>query len=266
MDQRKIKAIFFDVDGTLVGYQSHKINPRDLESLKKLREKGILLFIATGRDLLISRESGVLEPVLPFMTGFVNANGQRCYLSDGTEISYHPLPAEEFIPIRNVCEANHISILYYKGHESFVTELTDHVTIFADYVNIKTPQVRPIDPDYLSPQKICIYASPEEEKRLIRPLMKHSFSARNSEHLIDLIPSGIGKDSGIREVCEWFDISAEETMAFGDGENDIAMMKTAGVSVAMGNADDRVKSTADYVTAVTEEAGITLALEHFGLI
>ena len=266
MDGRKIKAMFFDIDGTLIGYRTHQIHPRDLESLRKLKEKGIKLFIATGRDLLIPIEAQTVENILPLMDGVVNANGQRCYLTDGTEVSYHPLPEEDFRPIRKNCEENHIAILYYIGHDSYVTELTDHVLGFEKHVGIPHPPIRPIAEDLGSPQKICLYASPEDEARFIRPLLKLSTSARNTEHLIDLIPDGIGKDSGIREFCAYFGIRREETMAFGDGENDLSMMTEAGISVAMAIADERVKTAADYVTLSSEEAGITRALEHFGLL
>ena len=96
--------------------------------------------------------------------------------------------------------------------------------------------------------------------------MKHSVSARNSDHLIDVIPAGIGKDNGIREICAYFGLEREETMAFGDGENDISMLKEAGTSIAMGIADEKVRAEADYITGSSEEAGITSALRHYGLI
>ena len=123
-----------------------------------------------------------------------------------------------------------------------------------------------MDRDYTKPQKICLYISPEDEDRLLSGLMDNVDSARNTEHLIDLIPSGVGKDSGIREICAYFGFRPEETMAFGDGENDLSMMAQAGISVAMGNADERVRTSADYVTDTSENAGITQALQHFGLI
>ena len=266
MAETGIKAIFFDVDGTLVGYQTHRINPTDIESLRLLREKGIKLFIATGRDLLIPNEAKIVEPILPLMTGIVNANGQRCLLTDGTEISYHPLCLEDYEPIRKCCEEHHFPILYYYGHNSYITEMSQDVLDFAEYVGIPYPSVRPLDEKQPVPQKICVYLSPADEAAYLKPLMKHSVSARNSDHLIDVIPAGIGKDNGIREICAYFGLEREETMAFGDGENDISMLKEAGTSIAMGIAAEKVRAEADYITGSSEEAGITSALRHYGLI
>lgn len=266
MTAEKIKALFFDVDGTLMGYRTHRIHPMDIESLRKLHERGYKLFIASGRDLYVPAESGVLAPVLPYISGFISANGQRCYLSDGTVISYHPLPAEDFVPILDTCRKNHIAIVYYVGQESFITEFTPHVKAFSEHVNIRIPPIRLPDPDLTEPQKICIYCSPEEEALFLRPLMKHTVPARNSEDLIDLFPRGVGKDSGIREICAHFGFDPKDTMAFGDGENDLSMMAQAGISIAMGNAEEAVKAAADYVTDSSEDGGITKALDHFGLL
>lgn len=266
MEKKTVRALFFDVDGTLVGYQHHRIDPREIESIRALREKGYKLFIATGRDIHARLEALVIEPLLGYMDGFISSNGQNCFLADGTEISSHPLNESDFVPLRECCEANHIAMLYYFGPDSYVTEITDHVLAFEKHIGINIPPVRPMDPELRSISRLCVYASPEDEARLLKPLMNHTLTARNSDHLIDLIPKGVGKDSGIREVCAWLKIPREETMAFGDGENDISMMHEAGISVAMGNADERVKAAADYVTGTSEEAGITQALKHFGLI
>ena len=63
-----------------------------------------------------------------------------------------------------------------------------------------------------------------------------------------------------------FGIRLEETMAFGDGGNDISMLRHAGIGVAMGNAKDDVKVIADYVTASVDDNGIADALKHFGIL
>ena len=83
---------------------------------------------------------------------------------------------------------------------------------------------------------------------------------------VDIVAPGGGKDRGMDAVLEHFGISLEETMAFGDGENDLPMLRHAHIGVALGNADDFVQSQADYVTDTVDEDGILTALEHFGLL
>ena len=63
-----------------------------------------------------------------------------------------------------------------------------------------------------------------------------------------------------------YGLAADEVMAFGDGENDEAMLKLVGTSVAMGNAVERIKEAADYITACVEEDGISQALRELGLL
>ena len=82
----------------------------------------------------------------------------------------------------------------------------------------------------------------------------------------DVVPAGSSKRIGIDKVIEYFGISLNETMAFGDGGNDIAMLKHAGIGIALGNADDEVKNSADYVTTSVDDDGVVNALKHFGLM
>ena len=73
-------------------------------------------------------------------------------------------------------------------------------------------------------------------------------------------------DYSFDAVIAHFGIKLEETMAFGDGGNDIDMLKHAGIGVAMGNAGDNVKEIADYITTSVDDDGITNALKHFNVI
>ena len=261
-----IRALFFDVDGTLVGLKSHRLNDTDVESLRKLRDKGILLFIATGRDFYIPEEMEALEPVMEFFTGIVDVNGQHVSLMNGEEISFHPIADEDFLPLRQVCEEQHLAMLYRSGNENCISEMTDHVNDYWKWMGLEIPRIRPMDPDIHDVPKLCIHCSPEEEARFLTPLMKHTWTARITQDLVDLIPNGIGKDSGIREICKHFGITTEQTMGFGDGQNDLCMLDVVGIAVAMGNSAENVKAAADYVTGTSEDAGITAALKHFGLI
>jgi len=74
------------------------------------------------------------------------------------------------------------------------------------------------------------------------------------------IAKGTNKATGIDEICKYYGIDISETMAFGDGGNDIAMLKHAGVGVAMGNASDEVKGYADMITDSVDDDGIAKIL------
>lgn len=107
---------------------------------------------------------------------------------------------------------------------------------------------------------------PEREKKLLDDLLDECAVTSWNDTGIDIIPKGGGKSSGISKFMEQYGIDRSEIMAFGDGENDIEMLKFAGIGVAMGNAKDEVKAAADFVTDSVDENGIENALRHFGLI
>ena len=83
---------------------------------------------------------------------------------------------------------------------------------------------------------------------------------------MDLIAKGGGKRTAILRYLELYGIKAEETIAFGDGENDMGMLGLAGIGVAMGNAEEKVKKIADYVTDDIDEDGLANALRQYDLI
>ena len=266
MKTPNIKAMFFDIDGTLACSGEHVIHPDDIESLRHLHSTGLKLFIATGRDLSIPEERVIIDPVLPFFTGFVHMNGQQCFLADQTIISRHPIADEDFLPIQAACEQHRIAMLYCIGPINYLTEDTPAVRRYWKSMGLQTPQIRPMDPDMHNITKLCIHASPDEEERWLKPLLHHTWTARITEDIIDLIPNGIGKSSGLREICSYFSMDPSQTMAFGDGQNDLDLIETAGIGIAMGNAASNVKAAAKFVTLQAKEAGITHALKHFGIL
>ena len=80
----------------------------------------------------------------------------------------------------------------------------------------------------------------------------------------DGIPANGGKSTGIAKVLEHYGIDKSETMAFGDGENDVDMFRAVGTAIAMGNACRSAKEAAHYITDKVDEDGIWNALKHFG--
>ena len=113
--------------------------------------------------------------------------------------------------------------------------------------------------------QLNVFVSEEEEGDFMR-LMPNSKTARWTSHFTDIIPKDGGKNKGIDAIINHFGIKLEETMAFGDGGNDIDMLKHAGIGIAMENARDDVKEIADFITTSVDDDGITNALKHYNVL
>ena len=106
----------------------------------------------------------------------------------------------------------------------------------------------------------------EEEEKEVLPSIPTCEIGRWYPAFADVTAKGDTKQKGIDEIIRHFGIKLEETMSFGDGGNDISMLRHAAIGVAMGQAKEDVKAAADYVTAPIDEDGISKAMKHFGII
>ena len=115
------------------------------------------------------------------------------------------------------------------------------------------------------PVKILMSVHPEQLKQVQEQiaafLPKELSVVQTAAFYLEVIPSQINKGQGIRSICSVLGIQTQDVIAFGDAENDIPMLREAGIGVAMGNAADAVKAEADYVTHSNNEDGIAAALE-----
>ena len=107
---------------------------------------------------------------------------------------------------------------------------------------------------------------PPERDEELRQAMPDCFVTRWCDVFCDIVPSNSSKPAGIRAALEHYGLRQEETIAFGDGGNDIPIIEYAGIGVAMGNATDDVKAAADYVTDTVDEDGVVTALQRFGVL
>lgn len=257
-----IKAIFFDIDGTLVSFNTHRIPESTIEALALLRRKGIKIFIATGRH-----RSAINNLGDEVFDGYVTTNGSYCVNKQGEAVYRHRIPT------------NNIQALldYIEYKESFPCILVQENALLMNYKNEKVDVIfkqldfpepplgnlRDVPADNVY-QLIAFFEEHQEER--IMQVLPGCESTRWSPLFTDVVPKGSNKSVGIDKLLASFDITPQETMAFGDGGNDVAMLKHVGLGIAMGNAEDEVKKVADYVTDSVDENGIYNALKHFGLI
>lgn len=260
-----IKAVFFDIDGTLVSFNTHKVSDSSKEAMKLLREKGIKLFIATGR---IKRHINNLDN-LEF-DGYITANGCNCFIGD-KEIYKNGIQREEVYSLINYLKNEEqfpCSIMMNKG--IFINYKTDEVEKVSKSINLPIPVVDNYY-DFLEENidnilQINLFVGEEKEKELMSKIFKNCESNRWHPLFTDVNTKGGGKHIGIDKIIEYYNIDISETIAFGDGGNDISMIKHAAIGVAMGNANKEVKEVADYITDDVDNNGVYNALKHFNVL
>lgn len=254
----KIKAVFFDIDGTLVSFQTHAMPSSAVEALKKLRAIGVQTFLSTGRNGDSTRflmETGLFD-------GEILINGQRCEL--GGECVYeNSIAGDDLEAAIAGAKAGEMTLGFLSGHESFVNRVDKYVQAACSYAGMAIPRVAPAMEARRFPiYQIHCYGAPGAEDALLARASGLT-AVRWSPNFADVFPRDGGKERGIEAFCARLGILPAETMAFGDGANDISMLEYAGIGIVMGNAADSVKAHADYVTDAVDARGVARAIEHF---
>lgn len=261
MDRNMIKAIFFDIDGTLVSFRTHEISKTVLDALYSLKEKGVRLFIASGRHLLIMDNlSG-----FPF-DGYVCMNGSLIY--DRGEVIYsHPLDRDDASAVIDLAESRQIPCVLFAEKEMVMNCQTERTSQLFKMIRLPAPKPSSLSPYESGPVcQFTIFVDRDMEQSSLLPLLKHSATTRWHPEFTDIVPENISKAEGVARIIARYGIRQDEVMAFGDGGNDIEMLEYAGIGVAMGNAAPDVQEHADYVAASVDDDGIAQALKHFGVL
>lgn len=257
-----MKIAFFDVDGTLVSFNTHCIPESAISALDKLRCEGVEIVIATGRAA--SRIPHI--SMIPY-SAIIGLNGSECVMRDGTVVKRHFI-SQELLKKAIELGDNYDFAIAAKVEEGFVVDkITPRVLEMSDKIGASLPKVVNLSCLNSSEQigQLCFFTDIETEKKIMSSLPGLSAS-RWCDIFADINITGIDKGTAIQEYAEFRGVDMKDTIAFGDGENDIPMILKAGIGVAMGNASLRVKELADFTTNEIDRDGIAKALRHFGLI
>ncbi len=260
-----IKAVFFDIDGTLVSFSQKFLSDRLQADLAALRERGIKIFLSTGRALQDLEATGMLRGAR--FDGYVTINGQFCCDGEGVPFRDRPIDLEDMRGAYQVLRSNpEIPALLEGNGESYLTQINDRVRDIYRFLHTTLYPVCPLE--WMLEGKVYQFVPfvPPNEEGAFLDAMPGCTYTRWHPLGIDVIPRDGGKDVGVRAAMERYGLAPEEVMAFGDGENDMTMLALAGIGVAMGNGDEAVKAMADYVTDTADNGGVSKALRHFGLL
>jgi Cof subfamily protein (haloacid dehalogenase superfamily) len=258
------RAVFFDIDGTL--WDEKFIIPQTTrQAIQKLRENGHLTFICSGRTKGFIRDERLLS--LGFH-GIVAGCGT--YIEcDGNVLYYHRLDNQLVKQSLEVLKKYRMTAIL-EGKNCLYLDSGEHDENF--YVKRLKEDLKesvlPISGNEDSWEVSKFSASALDDSYLLakQELKEHFDCLVHGRHVMEFVPNGFSKASGIKRTCEYLDIPLENTYAFGDSVNDLDMLSYVAHGVAMGNGTDDAKQAAEYVTSSLHEDGIMRGLEYYGLI
>ncbi|MGX6979944.1 HAD family hydrolase [Vagococcus elongatus] len=253
------KLIAFDLDGTLLNDQ-RQVTERNKKLIRQLQAEGHFVMIATGRSLSTSR--GVIEE--SGIHHYALCNGGYAFVNH--QLSYEkPLPKSDLVELMSLCNEWQLDAIYHsiEGIKSN-RKLLDPVLKARLKAMYGAELGQGVDIEQDTIFQATIYITVEQQKKFEKNLDRVRLTRWGDG--ADAIPASSSKAKTIHVLAQKHGIKPKNIITFGDGENDIEMLKEAGTGIAMANASAMVKASADIVTKSNEEDGIYCALKELELI
>ena len=261
------KLIALDLDGTLLNDQKI-ITKRTKEALMAAQRAGIRLALASARPspgLYRERDALHLQDYGGILMSY---NGGRIVdAATGKVLFETAMDLEETKQVLRFLETLPVTPILDDGRQFFVT---DRAGYKVDYEcrnnNMVCAEVENLA-DFLTfaPIKILMSVQPEElpevQCKIAAKLPQSLTVVQTAPFYLEVIPRRINKGQGIGDICAVLGLDTKQVIAFGDAENDIPMLRAAGMGVAMGNAGEAVKQAADVVTDSNNHDGIAAVIE-----
>lgn len=262
MTQNKpnIKAVFFDIDGTLLSHKLGDVPVSARRAVTALREKGIHCVIASGRHFIQMKTLPLRDMEFD---GYIMLNGQLCVDKKGELFYATPITGEALENVLQIFHGNEICMMLIERDTMYLNFEDEHVR--RAQADISTP-VAPLGSYSGAPIYQAIAYLREGGEAAFADRVPGCYLTRWNPNAVDIIHEAGGKEAGIRAYLEQNGIRMEETMAFGDAINDLGMLQLAGIGVCMGNGAPEIQAQADYVADSVENDGIEKALRFYGLI
>lgn len=261
-----IRLIGLDIDGTILN-DNVEISSRVKDTIKKVRNAGVHVALLSGRNYN-GMKTYIEELNLKGIAA--SANGAEIVsIKDEEILLQEVIPYEIAVEvvkdakILELCNINFSNLkVYTEGFENLPHEYKKILNQEFDQVEDITQNLK----NYPSAKLMMI--GREQDLFTLQDLIGQKFSKIlnadfSTNNLLEVYSNKADKGKALDYIREIFGYSKEETMCIGDSENDVAMFKAAGVSVAMGNALDGVKAYADYITDHIEHDGAAKAMEKY---
>ncbi|WP_177505020.1 Cof-type HAD-IIB family hydrolase [Anaerosinus sp.] len=262
-----IKLVISDLDGTLLD-RDHQISEANKLAIFEAVQSGVTVTIATGRmypsALPYAKQLGVDVPIITYNGAVIKSvSGEILYeqcLDTGVAQEIITLCQENDWYIQTIDDDN----LYFKEHN-------EKAKYYESVAGIKGHAVGKNLADYAKrPPKMLMITDNEVQTDEIVALLEKQFAGRitavkSMPTYIEIIHPSVNKAAAVDRLIEKLNLSREEVMALGDSNNDLPMLKAAGLSVAMGNANQKAKAAAKVVTEDNNHSGVAVAIRKYVL-
>ncbi len=266
------RLLAVDMDDTALNREK-KITPRTVEAIRRALAQRKNVVFATGRCLSELRDYLVDFPQMRY--ALLHSGGTVMELQTGRTLFSAALPPETVEAVEQLGRRFDATMVYYVGTELYldraVFDRLDHFSCgqlaplyrrCARWEDVPGTAFRAA-PDRTAKVNLFFHAH-EEWRQAVELLRARGESvATGSPQNCEITPRGIDKGFGLRKLCEAVGVPISQTVAVGDSENDLAMLRAAGWSVAMGNAIDEVKAAADATVADCDHDGVAEAIARF---
>jgi len=273
-----IRLIALDLDGTLFN-SDKKITPRTYAALAAAAQQGIEIVPTTGR-VYSALPSSILS--LPFVRYIISVNGAAvCRKDNGTVLYRSEIPWQRAVDLMQVLDTLPVIYDCFMDNKAFMTERLkyyidnfapdEHYRRMLHDVRIPVPELKQFLAERKQDvQKVQFFIrDPERRLRLLNEEMPRRFPdlliSSSVTRNVEFNSQGANKGAAMLSLAEQLGIAAEQTMSFGDGLNDIPMIRAAGLGIGMANACGELLTAADYVTADNDSDGVAQAVEKFCL-
>lgn len=251
-------TVFFDLDGTLLNAQS-RVDDSVATAVHQLKENGYLPVISTGRspiEIEAATSTTGIDTYITLNGAFVQSQDKVIYQNN--------IKPELVKQVIEQAKEFGDSVSMHSPTESFLNEASPFVEEFYHAVDIDLPS---IDPLFYQKGDVpmVVVVSDGDSKRYQEKFPELKFY-KTGPYSIDTVEKDVSKMSGIKHLIKGLELEDKPVYAFGDGTNDLPMIKYADYGIAMGNGIDSVKDAATYITTENVNGGIVNGLKHYNLI
>ena len=267
----RFDLLVLDVDGTL--HNSHReISDATKNALIEAQKRGKTIAIASGRSIAGIRQTASAISLEEYGGYVIAYNGTTVINCKTGECIYNQtLPADLIAPVYEEAAKLQVAIMAYRDSAKEIIVaggVTDYVAADAAASCVTIRETEQFVKELSFPiNKIFVSGEPDKMKEVERILQRKFGSVlnvfRSDPYYVELLPKYTDKGVAVDKLVKYMDITKERVMCVGDSNNDLPMLRYAGMGVAMGNASDRIKEQADYVTDSNDDDGIVKVIEKF---